>query len=131
MVLTHAEVHCVLGVAHVAEQVPEEQNGAVVGQAIPQAPQLVALLARSTQVPEQVMGRVPLVQVAPVAPALPGEPPPTPGTEVPGGLEDVPQPKIMSGAAAKREAQRSRVRMRKTWHRFHNIPSKKITGECR
>jgi hypothetical protein len=131
LVFTQAAEHCVLGAAHVAEQVPEEQNGAVVGQAMPQAPQFVALLARSTQVPEQVIGRVPVVHVAPVlpltpvVPALPGEPAP-PGTEPAGGLEEVPQPKNMSGAAAKREAQRSRVRMPKTWHRFHNIPSKKI-----
>ena len=135
-VLTQAAEHWVLGAAHVAEQTPEEQNGAVVGQVVPQAPQFVALLETSTQVPEQVIGRVPVVHVAPalpatpLAPPLPGEPP-TPGPELVGGLEDVPQPKNMSGAAAKREAQRSRVRMPKTWHRFHNIPSKKIACECR
>ena len=75
-VLTQAAEHCVFGAAHVAEHVAEEQNGAVVGQIMPQAPQLVALLARSTQVPEQVMGRVPLVHVAPGVPAAPAAPVP-------------------------------------------------------
>ncbi len=41
--------------AHVAEHTPELQNGEVVGQAVPQVPQFVALVCVSTQLPAQVV----------------------------------------------------------------------------
>jgi len=93
-------------------------------------PQLPLLVVRSTQLPEQDVGVVPLHTAVPPPLAVPAmlPAPPVPAVGVGDGSLDVPesQPKISSGAAAKRQAQSVLVRMLKTWHRFHNIPSGKL-----
>jgi len=56
--------------AHVAEHMPELQNGVVPEHAFPHMPQFALLVARSTQDPEQVAGVVPVhIGVPPPLPA--------------------------------------------------------------
>ena len=96
--------------------------------AFPHIPQFELLVAVSTQMPEHDVGVVPLHTAAPPAPdpAVPAPPAPAVGFGFELGASVLLQAKISSGAAAKREAQRVRVRIAKTWHRFHNIPSGKL-----
>jgi hypothetical protein len=99
--------------------------------ALPHIPQFAVLVVRSTHAPEHEV--VVPVQTALPPPLTAGVPPlplappvPTGGFEDVGGPDEVPHAKISSGAAAKTQAQRVPVRIPKTWHRFHNIPSGKL-----